>query len=204
VVDAEGDRPEHLEDVGHAAAVALRQLGAKACHLQPVLTGESFFEVFCALQLVLQVTVDIVRVLRQHTREDAVKQREHLPVDGRHALGRGLIAVLHFRFVYGNHRLQKQIADEFAEGHPLGVRHFLELIADMIVDPYIQNSHAVLRFYCMTLTVASSYILYHESGTDRRAEGSGRAPLPWGRGPHMARKRRSSRLSLELTPREDA
>ena len=36
----------------------------------------------------------------------------------------------------GHHRLQQQIADEFNEGHPLGVRHFLELIADMIVHPY--------------------------------------------------------------------
>ena len=123
----------HLEDVGHATAVALRQLGAEACDLQPVLTGESLFEDLRALQLVVPVTVDVVRVLRQHTGEDAVHQREHLPIDGPHALGRGLIAVLHLGIEYGHHRLQQTIADVLAEGDPLGVRRLLELIADMIV-----------------------------------------------------------------------
>ena len=63
------------------------------------------------VQLVLQVTVDVVRVLRQHAREDAVQQREHLPVVGPQARGRGLVAVLHVRRVHGHHSRQQQIAD---------------------------------------------------------------------------------------------
>ena len=36
LVDAVGDDPEHLEDVGHAPAVVFRQLGVESCDLVPV------------------------------------------------------------------------------------------------------------------------------------------------------------------------
>jgi hypothetical protein len=106
----------------------------------PVLSGESLFDDARPLQLVLHVAVVVVRVRRQHSREDAVQQRERLPVDGAHALGGRLITGL-APGKDGDHRRQHQIADVIAEGHPLAGRELLELIMHKIVHSDVQDSH---------------------------------------------------------------
>ena len=66
-------------------------------------------------QLVVRVPVNVVGVLGQYAREDAVEHREHLPVGDPHGFRRRLVAVLDFPLVHGDDRRHDQIADILAE-----------------------------------------------------------------------------------------
>ena len=102
VVDTEGADPEHIEDVLDSPAVPLRQLGAESRGLVPVLAGEALLEDLGAHELVVEVAVDVVGVLRQNSCQDPVQQREHLPVGNAHALGRRFVAVFGLLLVDGH------------------------------------------------------------------------------------------------------
>ena len=119
VVDAVGDDPEQIQDVEHAGAVKVGELRAEAGRLEPVLAGVAGLKDLRSHQLVLQITVDIVGVLRQHSREDAVQERQDLSIDDRHALGRCHVAVLCLPLVDRHNRFQDQVSDELANAHPL-------------------------------------------------------------------------------------
>ena len=49
------------------------------------------------------------------------------------------------------------VLDPQRVGHALVVGQLLELVADSVVDPDVQNSHLSLLSYSMTLSVAPSY-----------------------------------------------
>ena len=134
VADAVRRDAEHLQDVRHPAAVALRQLRPEARGLVPVLACVALLEDLRPHQLVLQVAVDIVGVLRQHTPQNPVQQGEHLPVDDPHALGGGLVAVLHLALENGHDCLHQQIADVLAGRNAVAVGQLLKLVSDTVLD----------------------------------------------------------------------